>query len=240
MPQPARRLGEIDAEDSDAEALNIPIHAFDLIIADECHRGYTGQELSIWRDTLNHFDAIRIGLTATPAKHTTSYFKEVVFRYKYETAVSEGHLVDYDVVKVFSDVRLQGIFLKEGEHVGLVDTSTGRESLDLLEDERTFEPGEVEQKVTSPDSNRKIVEALQKHCLEHEERYGRFPKTLIFAATDLPHRSHADQLVARSVGTCSAAATPSCRKSPVVLTGRCRASANFATASSRASSSPST
>ena len=28
-----------------------PIHAFDLIIADECHRGYTAQEMSIWRDT---------------------------------------------------------------------------------------------------------------------------------------------------------------------------------------------
>jgi len=31
----------------------IPIHAFDAIIADECHRGYTSQELSVWRDALN-------------------------------------------------------------------------------------------------------------------------------------------------------------------------------------------
>ena len=29
--------------DDDAEQLDIPIHAFDLIIADECHRGYIGQ-----------------------------------------------------------------------------------------------------------------------------------------------------------------------------------------------------
>ena len=29
------------AIDDDAEKLDIPIHAFDLIIADECHRGYT-------------------------------------------------------------------------------------------------------------------------------------------------------------------------------------------------------
>jgi type I restriction enzyme R subunit len=34
-----------------------------------------------------------------------------------------------------------------------------------------------------------------KYALEHEERYGRFPKTLIFAVNDLPHTSHADQLV---------------------------------------------
>ena len=31
--------------------------------------------------------------------------------------------------------------------------------------------------------------------LEHEKRYGRLPKTLIFASNDLPHTSHADQLV---------------------------------------------
>lgn len=190
----AKAFGELEGDDDD-DVLDLPIHAFDLIIADECHRGYTGQELSVWRDTLNHFDAIRIGLTATPAAHTTSYFGPPVFRYEYERAVREGHLVDYDVVKVQSDVRLKGIFLKEGEQVGLVDTTSGTEQLDLLEDERAFEPQEVEHKVTSPDSNRKIVEALRDHCAKHEQRYGRFPKTLIFAAHDMPHISHADQLV---------------------------------------------
>ena len=57
------------------------IHAFDLIIADECHRGYTAQEMSVWRNTLQHFDAIKIGLTATPAAHTMALFGEPVFRY---------------------------------------------------------------------------------------------------------------------------------------------------------------
>lgn len=191
----AKAFGELEGGDDDADTLDIPIHAFDLIIADECHRGYTGQELSVWRDTLNHFDAIRIGLTATPAAHTTSYFGPPVFRYEYDRAVREGHLVDYDVVKVNSDVRLKGIFLQEGEQIGLVDTTSGAEQLDRLEDERTFEPQEVERKVTSPDSNRKIIEALRGYCIQHEQRYGRFPKTLIFAANDLPHVSHADQLV---------------------------------------------
>src|SRR5206468_1142764 len=64
---------EEEVED-DAEQLTIPIHAFDLVIADECHRGYTAAETSLWRNTLEHFDAVRIGLTATPAVHTTSYF----------------------------------------------------------------------------------------------------------------------------------------------------------------------
>lgn len=60
--------------EEDARQLNIPLHAFDIIIADECHRGYSAQEVSVWRDTLNHFDAIKIGLTATPALHTSAYF----------------------------------------------------------------------------------------------------------------------------------------------------------------------
>jgi hypothetical protein len=35
--------------DDDAGTLPIPIHAFDLVIADECHRGYTSKELSVRR-----------------------------------------------------------------------------------------------------------------------------------------------------------------------------------------------
>ena len=59
---------EQDVDDeSDATILDIPIHAFDVIITDECHRGYTARELSKWREVLQHFDAIQIGLTATPA-----------------------------------------------------------------------------------------------------------------------------------------------------------------------------
>ncbi len=181
--------------DEDAEKIDIPIHAFDLIIADECHRGYTASELAVWRQTLDHFDAIKIGLTATPAAHTTAYFKDVVFRYEYERAVREGYLVDYDVVAVKSNVRMQGIFLKEGETVGIVNPETGASRLDSVEDERQFDATEVEQKITSPDSNQKILEEIKRYAVEHEQQHGRFPKTLIFAANDLPHTSHADQLV---------------------------------------------
>ena len=184
-----------EAIDEDAEKLDIPIHAFDLIVADECHRGYTSTEVSTWRKTLDHFDAMKVGLTATPAAHTTSYFKDIVYRYEYERAVREGYLVDYDVVKVKSNVRLNGIFLKEGEAVDIINPETGGKKMDVLEDERTFESTQVERDITAPESNRKILEELKKYALEHEERCGRFPKTLIFAANDLPHTSHADQLV---------------------------------------------
>ena len=63
-----------------------PLDAFDCIIVDEAHRGYTldqdmtegeqvlrdpAQYLSSYRRVLDYFDAVKIGLTATPAKHTT-------------------------------------------------------------------------------------------------------------------------------------------------------------------------
>ncbi|HEX6509330.1 MAG TPA: DEAD/DEAH box helicase family protein [Chloroflexota bacterium] len=184
-----------EAEEIGVRQLDVPIHAFDLIVADECHRGYSARELSEWRDTLDHFDAIKIGLTATPAAHTMAYFENLVYRYEYERAVRESYLVDYDVVRIRSDVRMNGVFLKEGEQVDQVDPATGTRQLDLLEDERVYEAPDVERKITAPDSNRKILTELKRYADAHELDYGRFPKTLIFAANDLPHVSHADQLV---------------------------------------------
>jgi len=190
----AVEIGDDDLDEDD-QKLDIPIHAFDAIVADECHRGYTSAELSVWRRTLEHFDAIKIGLTATPAAHTTAYFTHVVFRYSYRDAVEAGYLVDYDPVKIRSEVRMNGIFLREGEAVGLIDPHSGAELLDRLEDERSFDTTEIEEKVTSPASNRLIMQEIKKYADEHEQRYGRFPKTLIFAANDIPHISHADRLV---------------------------------------------
>ena len=183
------------SEEEDAEKLDIPIHAFDVVIADECHRGYTSSEDSKWREVLNHFDAIRIGLTATPAAHTTAFFKEVVYRYDYERAVREGFLVDYDAVAVDSDITVNGTFLQEGDEVGIRSTKTGQLVFDTLEDERKLEPETNESDWTAPDRNRKIVQELKKYLLKQEEESGHFPKTLIFADNDLAHTSHCDILV---------------------------------------------
>jgi type I restriction enzyme, R subunit len=181
--------------DEDAEKLEIPIHAFDLIVADECHRGYSSKELSVWRNTLDHFDAVKVGLTATPAAHTTAYFENIVYRYEYERAVREGYLVDYDVVSVNSNVRMNGVFLQEGAQVEAVDTMSGIKQLDLLEDERAFDSSKIEHEITAPDSNKRILQEVKKYAEAHQQETGRFPKTLIFADNDLPHTSHADQLV---------------------------------------------
>lgn len=181
--------------DDEADKIRIPIHAFDVIIADECHRGYTSTDTTLWRKVLNHFDAVKIGLTATPASHTVAYFGAPIYRYMVEQAVLEGYLVDYQAVKIKSDVRINGIFLKEGEIVDVINPQTGDKQTDSLDDEREFSSLDIERKITSPDSNRKIMEEIARYALEHEKKTGQFPKMLIFAVNDLPHTSHADQLV---------------------------------------------
>lgn len=188
-------FGEDGSEGDAVKVDGIPIHAFDLIVADECHRGYSSKEMSTWRQTLDWFDATKIGLTATPAAHTMAYFENLVYRYDYEQAVRDGYLVDYDVVRVKSDVRMNGVFLREGEQVDQVDPGSGARQLDLLDDERAFDAAQVERNITAPDSNRKILGEIKRYAEEHEETTGRFPKILIFAVNDLPHTSHSDQLV---------------------------------------------
>ena len=103
--------------------------------------------------------------------------------------------MDYDAVKINSKVRMNGAFLKEGEQVGVIDTETGQEVFDQLEDEREFSSAQIEKDITAPDSNRKIIREIARYAELHEKEKGHFPKILIFAVNDLPHTSHADQVV---------------------------------------------
>ncbi|HET54712.1 MAG TPA: hypothetical protein ENN33_05790 [Ignavibacteria bacterium] len=103
--------------------------------------------------------------------------------------------MDYEAVKIKSDVLVNGAFLKEGELVGIVNKKTGHERLDNLEDEREFDSSQIETDITVPDTNRKVIEELAKYAYPHEEEYGHFPKILIFACNDLQFTSHADQIV---------------------------------------------
>lgn len=181
--------------ENNVEQLPFPIHAFDLIISDECHRGYTASENGYWRRVLDHFDAIKIGLTATPAIHTLNLFKEVVFRYSTEQAIADGYLVDYEQVNINSEVTINGTFLRQGEVVTRVDRETGEKFYDQLEDEREFNATDIERNITVPDCTRKIIQEIAKYAYKHEEETGRFPKILIFACNDLKHTSHANQVV---------------------------------------------
>ncbi|KYG01892.1 hypothetical protein BE21_55675 [Sorangium cellulosum] len=183
-----------DAEDPEAdhaEELNIPVHAFDLVVADECLRGYGATRQSLWQATLDYFDAIKLGLTATPSTYTQSGFGEVVFRYTYQEAVRDGFLVDYDLVTIESSIRLDSALLEQGEDVDRSEAEREQRQLNPLEDERSYETAEIERWLTQSGANRAILEEIKKHAAEHEACYGRFPKTLIFAAND----AHAEHIV---------------------------------------------
>jgi type I site-specific restriction endonuclease len=69
---------------------------------------------------------------STSAAHTAAYFSHKAFAYGYDQAVKDGYLVDYDAVNVRSDVRMNGVFLKEGDRVEQVDPQTGLSRLDTL------------------------------------------------------------------------------------------------------------
>ena len=88
-----------------------PVDQYDCIVVDECHRGYlldrelSDTELSFrgfddyvskYRRVLDYFDAVKIGLTATPALHTTQIFGAPIFTYGYREAVIDGYLIDHE------------------------------------------------------------------------------------------------------------------------------------------------
>jgi type I restriction enzyme, R subunit len=90
---------------SENDADILPIDTYDCIIVDEAHRGYLMDKemdeselefknqndyISKYRRVLDYFDATAIGLTATPALHTTEIFGAPVYTYSYREAVIDG------------------------------------------------------------------------------------------------------------------------------------------------------
>ena len=86
-------------------------------------------------------------------------------------------MVDWDFVRIDSDIRMTGLFLEEGEEVQYIDPSTGEKRYDTLEDQREYNATAIERKATSPDSNRMILKEYAKFAREFEKENGHFPKT---------------------------------------------------------------
>ena len=182
------------ADDSEAP----PIDQYDLIVVDECHRGYLldremsdaelsfrGQEdyISKYRRVLEYFDAVKVGLTATPALHTTEIFGESIFTYSYRDAVVEGHLIDHEPpIRIETALAKAGIAFEKDEQLELLNTKTGEVNLAHAPDEMRFDVDKFNKQVITPEFNRVVAEELAKQI---DPSFG---KTLIFAATD----AHAD------------------------------------------------
>jgi type I restriction enzyme R subunit len=122
------------------------VDQYDCIVVDECHRGYlldgelSDTELgfrnfedyiSKYRRVLDYFDACKIGLTATPALHTTQIFGAPIYTYSYREAVIDGYLVDHEPpVQINTELSTSGIKWKVGEQVSVYDPR--RNQIDLF------------------------------------------------------------------------------------------------------------
>lgn len=176
---------------------------FDCIIIDEAHRGYTlDKELSeaelLYRDqndfiskykkVIEYFDAVRIGLTATPALHTTQIFGNAVYTYSYREAVIDGYLVDYDAPHIIkTELNQNGIHHAKGESLARYNPVT-KELLNAeeLEDEVDFDVEEFNRNVLTPAFNKVVLTELSKYIDPESEE-----KAVIFAVND----HHADEIV---------------------------------------------
>ncbi|MBE7635240.1 type I restriction-modification system endonuclease [Sneathiella sp. P13V-1] len=185
------------------------VDQYDAIVIDECHRGYlldkelSEHELSFrdeadyiskYRRVLEHFDAIKIGLTATPALHTTEIFGEPIYTYSYREAVIDGWLIDHEPpVQIKTKLSESGIKWKDGESVEFLNTKTGEIDLFHLKDELGFEIQSFNKQVITEPFNKTVCEALVGLTGDIANPIDPMSdeKTLIFCATD----SHADIVV---------------------------------------------
>jgi type I restriction enzyme, R subunit len=113
-----------------------PIDQYDCIVVDECHRGYLldrelsdaeltfrsyDEYISKYRRVLDYFDAVKIGLTATPALHTSQIFGMPIFSYSYREAVIDGYLVDHEPpIQIRTALSEGGINWRVGEQVPFI------------------------------------------------------------------------------------------------------------------------
>lgn len=117
---------------------------FDVVVMDECHRSIYGA----WQAALSHFDAMHIGLTATPAiyieRNTFQFYhcKDDTPDYSYpiQEAFKEGFLVPYKFATGITTL------VSEGANV----------------DEEHYDPAEFERKWTNEASNRLMMEEFDR------------------------------------------------------------------------------
>ena len=176
---------------------------YDCIIIDEAHRGYILDKemdeeeidfknqkdyISKYKAVLDYFDAFRIGLTATPALHTTTIFGKPVYRYSYRKAVIDGFLIDHEPpYEIVTELSENGIVWAEGAKPKVYDRDNDEVvELDELEDEIKIDIEGFNRMVITENFNKAVVGYLIQHLDPTSEE-----KTLIFAVNN----EHANLIV---------------------------------------------
>ena len=188
----------------DTEDKPFTVGRFDLIIIDEAHRSIFGKYSAIF----NYFDAMLVGLTATPRdevdRSTYDIFEmeqgEPNFAYELEDAVADGYLVNFVGFKRGSMILKEGIKynnLSEEEKKQMEtvwEYEQTRKALDLNSEQyhRDIANNEIFSYIFNEDTVDAVLQDLMENGLmvQSGERIG---KTIIFAYN---HR-HAELIVKR-------------------------------------------
>ncbi len=154
---------------------------FDLIIADESHRSIYNR----YGDLLLYFDALQVGLTATPRSDLVSHNTYRLFDceentptafYGYKEAVADHWLSPFEV-ETFTTP-----FLREGIKYSKM-TAEQRQQLEeneALPEAIEYDQQQVDRYVYNKDTNRRVLENLMNHGIKVADD-SRLGKTIIFA-----------------------------------------------------------
>ena len=169
---------------------------FDLIIADESHRSIYNK----YRDLFDYFDALQVGLTATPVKfisrNTFDMFgcdtTDPTFEFGLDAAINNEppYLVPYVVKDLTTD------FLRNGMHYSdMTDEQKRQLEQDLGEEEAqktTIAGKDIGRKIFSEDTDRIILENLINKGIK-DETGSLVGKTIVFAQRQ-DHAEHLEKL----------------------------------------------
>jgi len=169
-------------------------HFFDFIVVDESHRSI----YNTYKEILDYFDAMCLGLTATPTNiidHNTFELFECedgvpTFAFSYEEALQHEppYLCNFQVMKVkikFQDegINKRTITLEDQKRLIL-------EGKDI--EEINFEGTELEKQVINKGTNRLIVKIFMEECIKDDD--GVLPAKSIFFCMTKSHARRIEQI----------------------------------------------
>ncbi|SOE67133.1 type I restriction enzyme, R subunit [Streptomyces sp. OV198] len=168
---------------------DVPIESFDVIVIDECHRSIYG----LWRGLLEYFDAHLVGLTATPTRQTKGFFdNNMVSQYTFEQAVADGVNVDFDIVRLNTDLREDGgAKIEAGTTVRIRDRQTRAQRYEELDEDFEYTVAQLGRTVITEDEIRAVLTTYKNNWQRWFPGRADLPKTLVFAAGD----DHADEVL---------------------------------------------
>jgi type I restriction enzyme R subunit len=176
------------------EEARLSPHFFDLIVIDESHRSI----YNVCQEILDYFNAISIGLTATPTDvidHNTFVIFDCedgvpTFAFSYEEAVNHvpPYLCNFQVMKIWTKFQDEGISKRT---ISLEDQKKLiLEGKDI--EEINFEGTELEKTVVNKGTNALIVKEFMEECIKDPN--GVLPGKTIFFCISIPHARRIEKI----------------------------------------------